>query len=209
MRHFWLFLLGGMLAACGADAPASFDYEQGAALYETNFVTDEASPFDDAGVGTRTESGFRLGSETQRYVWAVGNDDGRDLVVSAETRLLTDTPNIGYGVGCRMAADGSGYYFLVSRDGYYAILNGTAQSVSNLTEWAFSEVISTGAGAQNTVRGVCAGESLALYVNDVLLAQAQSDTHTAGATGMIASGGAMGGSEVAFERIQADAASLP
>ncbi len=196
----WMLVIVLGLAACSAGMPP-LDYTAGQTLYSADFADGETTPWD--ADGQRTGNEFRLRGATQNYTWTVDERDIADVQLEVVTRLVTDTPNNGYGAGCRMDADGSGYYFLISRDGYHAILSGTAQSIVNLTAWEASEFINTGQGAQNTVRAACIGDDLALFVNGAQVARTTDDAHTSGNTGLIVSGGAEGASTVAFEQVQA------
>jgi hypothetical protein len=88
--------------------------------------------------------------------------------------------NNAYGVICRESGGGLGYFLRISGDGFYSIQLSTAHgSFTPLVEWAKSDAIHQG-NAANHIRAVCDGPNLALYANDVLLAQVTDNTILSG-----------------------------
>jgi hypothetical protein len=204
-RSGWLIALGLLLAACST-GPA---YTPGAERFTVTFTAPDAwngprSDFDGASFDRQLEDGlFRIGNGTERYAWALNTDDHTDIILETRPRLATDAPNRGYGLGCRMTPDGSGYYFLVSRDGYHAILSATASGIGNLTDWTLSSAINTGVGANNVIRAICVGDTLLLEVNGERLAATADDRHTRGASGLVVAGGSLSATNVAFSSVTA------
>lgn len=209
IKTSFLLILACILAACGTGTPRpSALFENGQALYTIDLTQPQAwaalsVPAHLAVDRLPAEGVIRLRSTTERYGWALHTDTHTDALLEVHTRLNTNTPNNGYGVGCRMSANGAGYYFLISRDGYHAILLATAQALTPLTEWRLSDAIRTGAGAQNRVRAVCVGDVLQLYVNEVFLAEARNSQHTTGASALVAAGSNLGASNIDFTDIAA------
>ncbi len=194
-----------MLAACGASEPA-----QGTERYTVDFTTTDAwdgpqSNTPNTSFTLEPENGhFRAGANTEDYAFALHTDDHTNIIIETRPRLATDNPNNGYGIGCRAQADGAGYWFLVSRDGYAAILSATAGgTVTNLTEWRYNDVIDTGANARNTLRATCFEDQLIFTVNGERVAGTSDNTHVSGATALVVSGSEVGPTNVVYESVTA------
>jgi len=209
-RNLIVSLLMVILAACSGGPSVT----QGAEQFTVTF--DDAaswagprSDFDGASFDFVPEDALlRIGNGTERYAWALHTDEHTNVLIETRPRLATDAPNRGYGGGCRMDADGSGYYFLVSRDGYHAILSATASGVTNLTDWTFSAAVNTGVNARNTVRAACVQDALVLTVNGERLVATTDNRHVSGAAGLVVAGGSQGVTNVAFESVTAYDAAL-
>jgi hypothetical protein len=84
--------------------------------------------------------------------------------------------------------DGDNFYALeVSSDGYYSILKRLAGEWTFLgaDDWQFSDVIPQGEATLH-IRADCAGDTLALYLDDVKLLEAQDADLTSGDVGLLA-----------------------
>jgi hypothetical protein len=97
--------------------------------------------------------------------------------------------------------EGDGYLFLVQGTGGYAIMRARGRDVVPLVDWGTSDAITQGPG-ENHIRAVCAGDYLALYVNDQLLAETNDDTYTQGQIGLVASAVNRLGVRVEFDNLQ-------
>jgi hypothetical protein len=92
---------------------------------------------------------------------------------------------------CRVNAEGEGYAFLISNDGFGAIAyadKGASErgSLSFLFDWVESDAINAGQ-AENTIRAVCVDDYLALYVNGEFVGDVEDDRFTSGGqAGLIA-----------------------
>jgi hypothetical protein len=205
----WLLwgVMAVTLAACGANVA---DPVPGLERYSVDFTSpdDWGGPRSDTPNTSLTlepENGrFRAGANTEGYAWALNTDTHAGVILEAKTRLATNTPNNGYGVACRVQPDGAGYWFLVSRDGYAAILlAGTDGSLVNLNEWRFHSVIEAGTNARNTIRAACVDDELTLIVNGRRLVSTTNDTFAQGTSALIVSGSALGPTNVIFESVTA------
>lgn len=207
-RNGWVWLLAALvLAACSG---AVREPVPGLERYTVDFT----APDDWGGPRSTTpntsftlepENGrLRAGANTRGYAWALNTDTHSDIIVETQTRLATNTPNNGYGVACRVQPDGAGYWFLVSRDGYAAILlAGADGALVNLAEWRFNSVVGTGSNARNAIRAACVGDDLTLFVNGRRLVSATDATFTQGATALVVSGSTLGPTNVVFESVTA------
>jgi len=89
-------------------------------------------------------------------------------------------------VACRSGLksnDGSGYYFRISGDGYFAITKSDGDTLTNLVDWTQSDAIHQGQN-RNQITAVCVGDYLALYANDTLLAETNDSDLTEGYAGL-------------------------
>jgi len=154
---------------------------------------------------------------------SVGYRDGRYAVVAAQqgtaivgraNRELTSVVievdtiqvsapvnnNNGYGIICRLQANGDGYLLRISGDGLYSIsrvLNGEFQA---LVDWTRSAVINQGNNT-NRIRAVCDGRRLVLFVNGERLATAEDSTFAAGDIGFTATTFEAEATEVQFDNL--------
>jgi hypothetical protein len=111
--------------------------------------------------------------------------------------------------------NGDGYYFLVSGDGFYSVRKGEAESVNPLVDWTSHSSINTGP-ASNTIRAVCIGSYLALYVNDRFVVETEDSTYGSGYAGLSvaafaddsAGNVAEANADIAFDNLTIWAASL-
>ena len=97
-------------------------------------------------------------------------------------------------------ANGNGYLFLIRGEGAYAILRARGRNITPLVNWTESAVINQGPG-RNTMRAVCMGDYLALYINDEFVADATDDTYSSGQIGLAASASNVLGVQVEFDNL--------
>jgi hypothetical protein len=102
--------------------------------------------------------------------------------------------------------EGDGYLFLIQGTGSYAIMRARGRDVVPLVDWTTSEHINVGPGS-NHIRAICAGNYLALYVNEQFLADATDDTYTSGQVGLVASAANRLGVRVEFDNLSISAVS--
>ena len=130
---------------------------------------------------------YEINSSAQGYAWGLNEENHEDVVIEVSAEQRGGPDNNAYGVICRAdtSNNGDGYYFLVSGDGAYSISKGEGDDVNQLVEWDSARAINKGE-AVNTVRAVCIGDYLALFVNGQLMAEANDETYTSGYAGLAA-----------------------
>lgn len=154
--------------------------------------------FDDAGDWTRYDGGdnlqmavedgsYRIWLATRQYVWTQLPDTFDDVVIEAQVRQLSDFDHNAYGIACRLdpANSGRGYYFLIGSDGYYSIRWSNGRSLDKIVSAKPSGVINRGSSG-NRMKAICAGDYLALWINDQFVAEARDSRASAGAVGLTA-----------------------
>lgn len=98
------------------------------------------------------------------------------------------------------ANEGDGYLFLIQGTGSAAILRASGRSVTPLVNWTANDAILTGR-SKNALRAICAGDYLAFYVNDQLVAQTTDSTYRSGQVGLAASAANPLGVRVEFDNL--------
>lgn len=96
--------------------------------------------------------------------------------------------------------EGDGYLFLIQGTGSAAIMRARGRSVTPLVNWTQHDAIRPGR-AKNTLRAICAGDYLAFYVNDQLVAQTTDSTYRSGQVGLAASAANPLGVRVEFDNL--------
>ncbi len=152
---------------------------------------------------------YRITTASEGYIWGLNEQAHNDVVIEVETNQLSAHENNAYGVMCRAdtSNNGDGYYFMISGDRFYTIAKGEGPEVRPLVDWTKSNTIN-GGRARNTIRAVCIGNYLALYVNGKLLAQTNDNTYTSGYTGLSATAFEGGNSDITFDNMTIWEASL-
>lgn len=119
------------------------------------------------------------------YVWSLDGQAHSDILVNVTVQQTAGWVGSAYGVMCRGDEQGNGYYFLISSDQHFSI--GVATPVRNelfyLVPWQFNSHIKRGF-VPNDLRVVCAGDYLALIINDVFVAEAFDREFTTGQLGL-------------------------
>jgi len=200
---FLILVLSVVLAGCGG--PSSEPNTGGILLSEDfsdvkawEYYVDEASGSDLQVV----DGAYRISTDDGGYVWGLNDQNHSDVVMEVTTKQLTAHENNAYGIMCRAdtSNNGDGYYFLVSGDGYYAISRGEGEDVTPVVDWDSSSAINKGA-ASNTLRAVCVGDYLALYVNDKFIAEATDAAYSSGYAGFAATAFEGGAITVTFDNL--------
>lgn len=156
------------------------------------------------GVELAVEDGvYRMFTMNEGYVWGLNNQQHDNVIVEAEiTPMSADATDNAFGVMCRAdeSNNGDGYYFMIKGDGYYSISVGVGNEIKPLVEWQPSKAIRAGID-KNRMRVVCAGNNLALYVNDELMIETQDTTYSRGYTGLSIAAAPNSSSDVAFDNV--------
>lgn len=201
-KFFVLMLLGitlVLLAACGGP---SQEFQPGERMLDESFDAENAwESYQSGSVNFRVDDGvYRVQTGDEGYIWGLNNQEHEDVIIEVTSIQNSTHENNAYGVICRadISNNGDGYYFLISGDGYYTISKGEGDNVNQLVEWTSSSAINTGQ-ASNTIRAVCSGNYLALYVNDKFLAETTDSDYKAGFTGFAATAFEGGDTDISFD----------
>ena len=209
--YLLLVILLSALAGCG-DAPAE-EVAAEEVLLETEFTSRDEWPEKlDAEARTAvqlTNDGYELSSASDAYVWSFAEGVYEDVVLETTVRQLSPERNNAYGLVCRASSSASrnGYYFLISGDGLVSIRRVERGLPSPIVDWTPHKAVRQGERV-NRLRAECAGDYLALYVNNQLVAQGTDDHFTQGLAGFAASGSENSSVQVSFENFTIRAAEI-
>lgn len=145
---------------------------------------------------------YRIFNASPGYVWGLNSQAYADTVVEVQATPLTSFQDIGSGVMCRADAsnNGDGYYFMINPNGHYSIRIGRGNEVAPLIDWSPSPAVHSGID-HNTIRAVCLGNQLAMYVNDQLVASVEDNTYSSGYTGLTAAASNFG-VDISFDNLK-------
>ncbi len=137
-------------------------------------------------------------------MWGVANRGFDDVAIKVRSQQVTapSNDNNDYGVICRADADGAGYFFLISGDGFFAILRGdSSEEFDQLIDWTASSAINQGNSA-NEIQVTCEGNNLSLRVNGKLLASVKDSRHRSGDIALTATSYESTSTEIHFDDIE-------
>lgn len=146
-------------------------------------------------------NGYRLQSGMPDYqFWSVPGLNFQDTLVQTSAKKLAGPDDNLFGLVCRYQDDNNFYALVIGSDGYYGIFKRIdgEQSLVDQDHMDFSEAINRGV-AENTIRAICQGDQLALFVNDTPLIQVQDDSLSQGDVGLIAGNFAVPGVDILFD----------
>ncbi len=108
-----------------------------------------------------------------------------DVIINATVRQTQGLSGSAYGVVCRADERDNGYYFLISGSGEFTIAVGTdaRDDLFQLVPWQYHSVIKKGFQA-NDIRAVCVQDYLAMFINDVFVAESYDYEFTEGELGL-------------------------
>lgn len=193
LLHLGIWPLLFLIAACGSyaeggpsrtvyagDQRTAYFFQQDAATWDTFSIDNAAALFRHADA---TLEGAVVAN--RGYVWSLNNETHTNVIAHATIQMTEGAQGASYGLICRADAAGNGYYFLISSDGQYSIQVATParNALIPLVDWQSSSAIKLGFQT-NTVRAVCHDDYLALFVNDVFLAEVRDSQISQGALGV-------------------------
>jgi len=114
-------------------------------------------------------------------MWAIPNQSFQDVEITVQTREASGPTNNNnaYGVACRVGPGLMGYFFMISGDGLFFISRIEEVGASALVPWTESDSIRKGNDI-NSIRAVCNGEELSLFINGELAASVQDTAFKSG-----------------------------
>jgi hypothetical protein len=132
--------------------------------------------------------------------WATVGLGFDDVKVQVEASKVQGPDNNIFGVLCRYQDARNFYFFVISSDGYAGIgLNKDGRRRLLSDEALLPSAAVRQGQAGNVIRADCIGYNLRLYVNGVLVAEAQAAEWPTGDVGLIAGTYTGGGLEVRFD----------
>jgi hypothetical protein len=170
------------------------------------FADDFSNPF--SGWSRYTESDYTIDYADGRYRFSISAPNiivnGRPQLDFGDVSIEVDATKAGgpdgvFGVLCRYQDGGDNYYVLeATNSGYAAIYKLKDDQWEVLADFVQSSAIQTGA-ATNHLRADCVGDTLALYVNDELVVEAQDADFASGDVALMAGSYDDPGVEILFD----------
>jgi hypothetical protein len=174
-------------------------------LYSDDF-SDSSSGWDvrdgDNSVVGYTGSGkYFITVKTDKYAaWGVPGKLFTDVSIEVNASVASGDQDTEYGIIFRYQ-DAENFYILqLAADGSVAIRkmeSGSFSVISGNGKWTSSDAVNQGV-AGNTLKAVCDGNTLTLYVNDTQVAEATDDLFASGDVGLFAGTFGAAGASVEF-----------
>jgi hypothetical protein len=114
------------------------------------------------------------------------------------TEAATAEATVDATAAAAAVSEGDGYLFLIQGSGSAAIMRARGRNLTPLVNWQASNAINVGP-VRNHLQAVCAGNYLAFYVNETLVAEATDDTYAQGQVGLVASAANRLGTRIEFD----------
>jgi hypothetical protein len=179
------------IALTGCGTKATVNIREGDLLLQETFDDIDASSFPSYGLSEQIIFGVSEGAYAaivsgSGYVWTLNNITHSDVVLEVTTDKVSTSPTDTYGVICRAHSsnNGMGYYFLINGNGYFGIRKGDGERIFVLVPWTQSNAIRIGQ-TTNTLRAVCVGDYLALYINGQFVAETTDSQFVEGFAGVV------------------------
>lgn len=159
----------------------------GTVLYSDDF-SDPNSGWDidtwDDGAVDYVDGEYQVTVKAQNWlVWSYLGDDYDNIIINADTRVISATGEGDYGLICRYVDENNFYAFEVSEDGYFIIWKQMDGEMVTLYDWQTSDAIPS--NGKMTINAGCIGNHLIMGVNDALLANITDDSFSTGKAGII------------------------
>jgi S1-C subfamily serine protease len=180
----------GLVAVHHSDPAASSPSglpQEGQIVYSTDFSTpSDGWGFTGEYSSTTVQDGLlEIEINTTEYLtWGLAEINATDVIIHADAQVRVSALDGDFGILCRYANQSNYYALEVSEDGYYTIYKRLAGEDYSLVEWTPSELVTTTNEVQ--ISAACIGESLQLFLNGSLLAEATDTDLTSGDVGLIA-----------------------
>jgi hypothetical protein len=185
--------LRGLFPAQDPTVPPTVTATQASSVQDTILNTDNFSDPNSgwpAGQNAQAVFGYQpdgyhiLVSGTNNAQWVYTDRVYDNASLHVDATPVTEGVNGYYGLLCRIQDDQNFYYFVIQRNGSYAIGKyKDAEFGSFFPEgWRQSNVINTGSRLQAD----CTGNLLRLYVNNVMLGEVTDPDFTSGFSGILA-----------------------
>jgi hypothetical protein len=208
-HHLFLLVLLLVASTCSSNVQRC---RTDKALLEDNF-NDTACGWDqydrkDASAGYSGSEYSMVVHQINTSAVSVVGAEWDNVLLQVDARLADGSSDNNHGLLCRYRDLNHFYAFLVSSDGYYAIVKVIGASPflvlsGDGTYLLPSEAIQTGPDAVNEIRALCDGDQLALYVNGQQLASVSDTDLTSGDVGFLVSTYSDGATEIRFDNLLA------
>jgi hypothetical protein len=205
-RAFAVFIVPLVLLtlACSAVGGGAEPTEQAGVLFSDDF-SDPDSGWDrvqsDEGVTDYENSAYRIFvDQSQHDYWANPGRSFGDVQVEVDATKIGGPDDNDFGLICRYQDVENFYAFLVSSDGYYAILKYSGGGSESLGSDGMLQTDELNLGAAtNHIRADCIGNTLTLYANGSQLHSTTDSEFSSGDVGLIAGTFDEPGTDISFD----------
>ena len=190
-KILFAFLVSLILAGLACSVGGVEEIDPAKIVYQDNFDNTGVWEIGEYTIGDVGYTGggayFVEAIDQGSMLWGVASQNYSDVVLEADATQVSgpSSNNTGFGLACRLNAEGDGYYMLISGDGFYAIVKFAGGSPIELLDWTAASSIKEG-NATNTVRATCIGDTMTVYANGSELGSAQDTDFTSGDIGFAA-----------------------
>lgn len=193
-------------------APTATEALSPGLLFSDDF-SDTGSGWDrvvnDYGVTDYYQGGYRIQVTSPTYIkWANPRLNIGDVRVEVDVELIDGSQDNSFGIICRYQDAKNFYALVMSSDGYYAIRKReNTRELKILTGEAFqkSEWIDA-SPSKHHITVECIGDTLSLYVDGNLIAEAHDDEFTEGDVGLLVSTMGDDSTDILFDNFEVFAA---
>ncbi len=139
-------------------------------------------------------------NQVQHDYWANPGRSFTDVQVEADPTKAAGPDDNDFGLICRYQDTENFYAFLISSDGYYAIMkySGGSSEILGADAMLSTDAVNQG-NATNHLRADCVGDSLSLYANGELLHSVTDADFASGDVGLIAGTFDAAGADILFD----------
>jgi hypothetical protein len=139
--------------------------------------------------------------EEELFRWSTLDlaDPFKDFLVEVDVIHMAGPVDAMAGIIFRYLDVDNFYAFLVSPDGWYALLAYVDGELERPVDWAESDVLDVGEGSRNTLAVLANGREIRLYANDEELDRVQDRSFTEGQIALVAGTNAEGGLDIGFD----------
>jgi len=141
-----------------------------------------------------------LVNQSNTNIWSHPGKLFTDTHIEVSTMPVSGPFENQMGIICRLVNDQNFYFFTISSDGFFGIgkmINGKANLISN-TEMQKQNAILTG-NQINILRADCIGNTLTMYINNVLVSSVKDSEFSSGDVGILAGTSEKTGADIYFD----------
>lgn len=203
LRSFALFVVPLLILTLACSSLSGGEADS-SVLYRDDF-SDTSSGWDrvqtDEGLTDYDNGQYRiLVNQSQHDYWANPGRSFTDVQVEADATKAAGPDDNDFGLICRYQDTENFYAFLISSDGYYAIMkySGGNSQILGADAMLSTDAVNQGNGT-NHLRADCVGDSLSLYANGELLHSVTDADYASGDVGLIAGTFDAVGADIVFD----------
>jgi hypothetical protein len=196
-----LFFLGAAITSCSLLNPI---VKPGEVLFQDDFSRADSGwdrYQDDVYSADYRDAGYQIKVQAANMLaWTLPHVDFEDVLIRVEARRIAGSMNNVYGVICRYLDPENFYFFLISSDGYAGIgrYSDGQKELLNHETLLPSDAINP-SDKSNLIQAACVAETLTLWVNGEMVAEARTEALSHGDVGLIVGTYDQGGVEIQFD----------